>query len=603
MDFGNQIKMKTKINKELEKKLKRKKNQSNEPVFKIMEITNILITKIEPNDYNPNEMTDEEFKECKKEIKHLGRIPKPIVVKPNKDKYTIIDGEHSWRASKELGFKELPCEVLEVDLIESMRQSYKRNQHGTFNKIKLGKMFQRALDTSGQLSRRGLAKKFELSEGTIRNYLLYWKAWQLRNDYATKRWEEQQEENKKPGFRIRDYNNLENKLKWEREEIEKLSTESVRAYVKLPSEIRDVWLIESDGDTNFRYLFDSEESAYTWLEEMVEDGFGKVFVHNFKGNNFQLILNGTLTLGRWENDYCKAFDKPRKEVRKYTKWFIDFAYIRGSKKGNTTWVSQISPIGIYQGGINQEKVGEILKVIWDKDKKEFLITPEELEEIIKEGEDDVIDRIHLLLVKKGYAKASDKIREKPDPRVELAKKIIEEAPDYFKKELKNSKIHPLAKKYIVELKPEDFGKDIEFQSIGISFPDLNKLPEWLKEENKECHQWLAFKKTLIFAFENAGFEKDYKQTDYQYSEPVNKTIQDFEILKRKTESEKPEALLKKITENFKIEKKDLFKQFSDEQLKILADSSELYVSFKEREKEALERMEKMKGMIPFIKGL
>jgi hypothetical protein len=74
-------------------------------------------------------------------------------------------------------------EVHDFDDIEAMRQTYKRNLGGTNNPIKLGLMFERAIKEAG-ISNRELAEKWDLSEGTIRNYLLYAEVSKLRNDYA-----------------------------------------------------------------------------------------------------------------------------------------------------------------------------------------------------------------------------------------------------------------------------------------------------------------------------------------------------------------------------------------------------------------------------------
>src|SRR5690606_29130015 len=90
---------------------------------------------IKPNDYNPNRMTDDEFAELVAEVRHLGRLPKPVVVRPNGDGYVIVDGEHGWRAAQEVGLPEITCEVIEVDDFEAMRQTYKRNQHGQHNPV------------------------------------------------------------------------------------------------------------------------------------------------------------------------------------------------------------------------------------------------------------------------------------------------------------------------------------------------------------------------------------------------------------------------------------------------------------------------------------
>ena len=43
----------------------------------------ILTALLRPNDYNPNVMTDDEFGELVAEVRHLGRLPKPVVARPN----------------------------------------------------------------------------------------------------------------------------------------------------------------------------------------------------------------------------------------------------------------------------------------------------------------------------------------------------------------------------------------------------------------------------------------------------------------------------------------------------------------------------------------
>ena len=110
------------------------------------EIINLKTEQVHPNEYNPNEMTDSEFAELVTEVGHLGRLPKPVIVRPNAEGYIIVDGEHGWRAAKEKGLTEIPCEVIEVDDFEAMRQTYKRNQHGTHNPVLLGFLFQEMME-------------------------------------------------------------------------------------------------------------------------------------------------------------------------------------------------------------------------------------------------------------------------------------------------------------------------------------------------------------------------------------------------------------------------------------------------------------------------
>ena len=42
---------------------------------KIMKTEILPVTRLEPNDYNPNTMTEGEFAELVEEVRHLGRLP------------------------------------------------------------------------------------------------------------------------------------------------------------------------------------------------------------------------------------------------------------------------------------------------------------------------------------------------------------------------------------------------------------------------------------------------------------------------------------------------------------------------------------------------
>ncbi len=170
-------------------------------------ITLLPTDALQPNDYNPNEMTEAELAEFKTEVEHLGRIPKPVVVRANGTAYVIVDGEHGWRIAREIGFTQIPCEIVDVNDFEAMRQTYKRNQHGSHDPVKLGQMFRRMMNER-ELSQRALAKEIGVSEGTIRNSLMYADAHEVRNSYA----------------------------------FSELSIRQVRTYLALPPPISDIWL-------------------------------------------------------------------------------------------------------------------------------------------------------------------------------------------------------------------------------------------------------------------------------------------------------------------------------------------------------------------------
>jgi len=186
-------------------------------------VTTLPTAQLRPNDYNPNTMTDDEFAELVAEVRHLGRLPKPVVARPNGTGFVIVDGEHGWRAACEVGLAEVPCEVITADDFEAMRQTYKRNQHGTHNPVPLGRMFRQMMDARG-LSQRALAEEINVSEGTVRNALEYAKAAEMRNGYA----------------------------------FEALLVKQVRCFNRLPPQIGGLWL---DGGASIKALVGPKNEA------------------------------------------------------------------------------------------------------------------------------------------------------------------------------------------------------------------------------------------------------------------------------------------------------------------------------------------------------
>lgn len=63
--------------------------------------------KVEPNTYNPNRMSAAVFAKEVKSIETNGFID-PIKVREMDGRLVIVDGEHRWRAAKELGIKTIP---------------------------------------------------------------------------------------------------------------------------------------------------------------------------------------------------------------------------------------------------------------------------------------------------------------------------------------------------------------------------------------------------------------------------------------------------------------------------------------------------------------
>jgi len=88
---------------------------------------------LEPNWWNFNKMEPEDYDLLRNQVSLL-QIERPIIVRPlplAENRYQIIDGEHKWRACKELGFPpKLPCEIRIVNEDDAIELSYRLNIRG-----------------------------------------------------------------------------------------------------------------------------------------------------------------------------------------------------------------------------------------------------------------------------------------------------------------------------------------------------------------------------------------------------------------------------------------------------------------------------------------
>jgi predicted transcriptional regulator len=94
--------------------------------------------------------------------------------------YMTIDGAHTLHAAIEAGPLEVPVEVIEADDYEARRQTYARNLSGTWHKVRLGRMWRDMMVLGSGRSGRDLARDLGVTEGTVRNMLLYVQADELR---------------------------------------------------------------------------------------------------------------------------------------------------------------------------------------------------------------------------------------------------------------------------------------------------------------------------------------------------------------------------------------------------------------------------------------
>ncbi len=105
-----------------------------------MKTERISVNLIDENEYNPNEMDENHYLKLVQNIKRKG-FRKPIEVRKNGERYTIVDGAHRFRACKELGYTEVECIVDDIDITEAMVDTLNANIHGSHNPYKEALMF------------------------------------------------------------------------------------------------------------------------------------------------------------------------------------------------------------------------------------------------------------------------------------------------------------------------------------------------------------------------------------------------------------------------------------------------------------------------------
>lgn len=106
----------------------------------------LSVDSLVPNEWNPNTMSDLEFNALCQDIKANGMIGAiQVVGKQDSDKYTIIGGEHRWRAAKILGITEVLCDVYPADAFDMDRQKLQTVRwniiHGRLNPVKFVELF------------------------------------------------------------------------------------------------------------------------------------------------------------------------------------------------------------------------------------------------------------------------------------------------------------------------------------------------------------------------------------------------------------------------------------------------------------------------------
>ena len=107
--------------------------------------TELDVESVRPNDWNYNKQDDFMFDKQLKSMKKHGALADIQVMRDpeNPDKFIIINGEHRWKAAKELGMKTYPATIIEDITIEEAKEiGVKLNEiKGDADPVKLGEIF------------------------------------------------------------------------------------------------------------------------------------------------------------------------------------------------------------------------------------------------------------------------------------------------------------------------------------------------------------------------------------------------------------------------------------------------------------------------------
>lgn len=138
----------------------------------LVSTSEIEISKIEPNPYQPRtEFNQEALAELADSIKLLGLI-QPITVRPIENgRYQIISGERRFRASQIAGLKSIPAYIRKTDDRGMLEMAIVENiQREDLDSIEVALSFQRLIEECS-LTQEAMAERVGKKRATVTNYL------------------------------------------------------------------------------------------------------------------------------------------------------------------------------------------------------------------------------------------------------------------------------------------------------------------------------------------------------------------------------------------------------------------------------------------------
>ena len=143
-----------------------------EPQSPLVSTSEVEISKIEPNPYQPRTEFDQEaLEELAASIKLLGLI-QPITLRPlGNGRYQIISGERRFRASQLAGLERVPAYIRKTDDRGMLEMAIVENiQREDLDSIEVALSFQRLIEECN-LTQEAMAERVGKKRATVTNYL------------------------------------------------------------------------------------------------------------------------------------------------------------------------------------------------------------------------------------------------------------------------------------------------------------------------------------------------------------------------------------------------------------------------------------------------
>lgn len=137
----------------------------------LRQATQIPISKIRPNTYQPRTyFADEELSSLTESIRREG-VLMPILIRPAGEGYELIAGERRWRASQAAGLQEIPAVVRDVDDLQALELAIIENeQRDNLTAVESAQAYRRMIDEFG-CTQQQVAERIGVSRVQVSNLI------------------------------------------------------------------------------------------------------------------------------------------------------------------------------------------------------------------------------------------------------------------------------------------------------------------------------------------------------------------------------------------------------------------------------------------------